>query len=281
MSKFDGVTLDGDIYTFDSVASLRAFASTPSLANQQLHARHNSDANAKAKERGVWFGVDTYEDALNAFDGGWTDGVNRMLTAMHDIEIPAPPTAFKRRKTRGDSGDEYDWQAGAQGENDIAWTRPTIKKIQTARTLTLFCDLGHNSSHHTNAEQFFWRGAAILFLADRLSHAGYNVQIIASAREQHMSPSKRTSQINVIVKHPEMPLDLDTLASTLCLSAFYRILMLSAITAIEIEKLEDGTSYAREAISAPSDYRIQADDLATAREAVKQALAKNNRGMQC
>lgn len=269
----NGVTFNGDTYTFDSVESLRGFAATPYPINKQLHANHNSNVLASEKEPGVWFGVGTYEEVEQAFRCGWPDGVNRMLAAMHDIETPAPPTTFKRRKTRGDSGDEYDWQAAAQGENDIAWTRAVQKKIRTARTLTLFCDLAHNSSHRTKADQFFWRGAAILFLADRLSRAGYNVQIIASTRQLLDSPSQQIRQYNVILKQPDMPLDLSTLASSLCLAAFTRVLLFSALCATVDDALSSGLCYAQEAISAPGDYRIQADDLATAREVVQQTLS--------
>lgn len=265
-------TFDGDTYTFDSVEDLRDFAAYPAAANKALHADLNSNGPALRKEKGEWFGVETIEQAMTAINGGWTDGVNRMLTAMHDIEIPAPPTTFKRRKTRGDSGDEYDWQAAAQGENDIAWTRPVQKKIKTARTLTLFCDLTHQSSHHTAADQFFWRGAAVLFLADRLSQAGYNVQIVASTRQLLDSPTQPIRQFNVILKRPDMPVDLNTLASSLCLAAFTRVLFFSAMCSATTEALTQGVGYANEAVSATGDYRVHADDQTTAREAIKQTL---------
>lgn len=267
------MTTDGDILHFDSIGELRVFAARSSPANQGMHTWLNSNDCAKDADRRLWFGVDTYADVQMLFNHGWPDGVAHMIEAMQGIAAPQAATSIKRRKTRGDSGDEFDWQAAAQGMNDIAWTRPVQRAIATPRTVTLFCDLTHGSTHLTGAEQFFWRGAAILYLADSLSRAGYNVRIIAAMRQQIKTARAPSRQFNVQIKQADMPVDLSALAASLCLAAFTRTLLFSAICASEPYPIEDGLSFSQAAVSEPGEFRVQANDRDSARAIVQQTLA--------
>lgn len=262
-----------NILNFESIAELREFASKPTPANAWLHRRYNSDEPSHEKEWCAWFGVGTYQAVQQIFNNGWQEGVEWMLENMTEIETPAVATTIKRRKCRSDSGDEYDWQAGAQGMGDIAWTRTTPRKVTAPRNITLFCALSDNSSHLTHHTEFFWRGAAALFLADRLTTAGYNVEIVAGSRQIFKSEGAPVFQFNVVVKQPDMPIDLNALASSLCLAAFFRTLILSAICALEKNPLEQGTCVATGTIAGPGEYRIWADSKESAKAAIRNTLA--------
>ena len=265
----------GDTLYFDSIDELRTFAARPSPANRDLYTSFNSNTsiNTQSQGRRAWFGVDSYSEVQALFNNGWPDGVAQMVKAMHDIEPPKQATSIKRRKTRGDSGDEFDWQAAAQGMNDIAWTRPVQRKIAAPRTVTLFCDLMQGSTYKTDAEQFFWRGATVLCLADSLSRAGYNVRIIAASRQVLDTERAPMRQFNVQVKRSDMPVDLNALASALCLAAFTRTVIFSAICASEPYPLSQSLCFARDAVSEPGEFPVYAHDKTSARLAVQQTLA--------
>lgn len=142
-----------------------------------------------------------------------------------------------------------------------------------SRTVTLFCDLTAESTLSTKADEFYWRGAAILFLADSLNEAGYNVQIIAGARQILKVDGRPVRQFNVVIKRPDMPLDLSALASSICLAGFTRVLVFSAICAAEEKKLAAGLSEAVDAVAVHGSYRVFATDQASARQAVNSVLA--------
>jgi hypothetical protein len=265
-----------DILHFDSIGALRAFAARPTPANRNVYARFNSNVCAVERGGNAWFGVDTYSDVQMLLNTGWPNGVARMLEALQGIAAPQAATSIKRRKTRGDHGDEFDWQAAAQGMTDIAWTRPVLRQIAASRTVTLFCDLTHGSTYMTGAEQFFWRGAAMLYLADSLSAAGYNVRIIGAVRQRLLTALSPIRQFNVQIKQPDMPVDLNSLASSLCLAGFTRTLIFSAICASEPHPLPEELSCSLEAVSEPGEFRVYANDQDSAKTAVQQTLAAIN-----
>lgn len=261
---------------FDSISGLRNYASLPTTENEKNHEWINSDEIAKAAGDCLenWFGVENFQKVEEILNGGWPEGVERMNAAMHEIDAPDPSTKIKRRKTRGDSGDEFDWQAYAQGEADIAWTRPVPKKIKNPRKITLFCDLTLGSTHETSSDQFFWRGAAALYLTDALSKSGYNVEIIASSRLVLNVPHRPDYQFNILVKNSDMPINQSVLASTLCLAAFVRVVIFSATCAIDCHELGQGFNQAMPAIPDECYFPIIAYDKESARSLVINTMKK-------
>lgn len=262
-----------DTLSFDSIDELQRFGQRPATANEHYHKFINSNEAAQHQQQGEWFGVASYGEVTRIFREGWESGVKRMMGNMSGIETPVTATSIKRRKIRGDNGDDYDWQAGEQGMHDVAWTRPVLRRVAMSRTVTLFCDLLAKSTLDTKADEFYWRGAAILFLADSLNEAGYNVQIIAGARQILKVEGRPVRQFNVVIKRPDMPLDLSALASSICLAGFTRVLVFSAVCAAEEKKLAAGLSESVDAVAVDGSYRVFATDQASARQAVNSILA--------
>jgi hypothetical protein len=81
-------------------------------------------------------------------------------------------------------------------------------------------------SWNIEASQLFWKGAAILFLADTLSNAGYSVEVITSIQMKNVELKGAASSITkaVTLKAASDPLNLNNLASGLCLAGFFRVL---------------------------------------------------------
>ena len=97
--------------------------------------------------------------------------------------------------------------------------------------------------------------------------------MIAAFGQEFDTDAAPTWQFNVVIKQPSMPVDLSALASSLCLAAFTRVLLFSAICALETDPLRAGLGYSREAVLSPGEYLVCASDRATARQAVQTTLA--------
>ena len=263
-----------EITSFDNLEELYALIAKPFETNKGFSERIRSNEFAQGGNK-KWFGVDGGIDEVETIlKKGWSAGVNRMQECFADLKINAvQPISIKRRKIRTDSGDDYDWQAGAQGQHDTAWTRSSCRKVKSPRTVTLFCDLASATSWRTESDAFYWRGAATLFLADHLQSSGFNVKIIAGSRCKLATATSNHRQTNVTVKDSNMPLDLNSLATVLCLAGFYRTQILSASCAIEPTRISGNHGHSREVELESGQFLIAANTEESARAIIASTLA--------
>lgn len=223
---------------FDSIADLTDFSATACKDaphfNQRTHNYLEHDAGHLQKNMTPlkWYGLhEGAEGVREKTAHGWTDGVQKMLAAMRDMDEPPQPKSAKRRRARGDFGDSVDMGAVWAGNLDKAWQRTERREIRASRNVTIYAALG--ASWKVPASKLFWRGAAALKLADILTEAGYNVQIIGT---RHSVKSFEESEANacqhiaqfVTIKELTAPLDLNSLASSLCLGGFTRLYFMQA-----------------------------------------------------
>ena len=79
-----------------------------------------------------WFGVEGGVDGVNkAIREGWPEGVkmaNEIKEELGNVELPSAP-CIKRKRRRGDFGEEVDMQKVYSGQLDTAWTQ--IQKADT------------------------------------------------------------------------------------------------------------------------------------------------------
>lgn len=174
-----------------------------------------------------WFGVD--KDGLEKNPGvdavadllsrGWTRGANRIAEVMEGFStIYTVPKAVRRVGKWSDQGDELDIQRVYTGNLDIAW-RECKRAIRTGpQIVRLVCD--SIESGGAAADTMFWRGAAVVILADKLQGAGYNVEVSSVWTGRH---GPRVI-CQVIVKPATAPIDITTLASAVACPAFFRAL---------------------------------------------------------
>lgn len=185
-----------------------------------IEGSHSGSGNEK------WYGTSTFAEASDRIKRGWPEGAKRLAEiATKEIELQS----VRRRRTRGDQGDEIDMQAVWRGDLSRAWTR-TRRQMRSGgmRNITLVCQLVASAS--ATSKELFWRGAAALRLADELTSAGYNVGIYAVCTTHNSGMNKRvdTAQFTE-VKAPDMPLDLSALAALTAMPAYFRSTMFAGI----------------------------------------------------
>lgn len=168
-----------------------------------------------------WFGAPSFAEYRNRLENGWPEGVERLLK-LSAREV-ATAQDVRRRRVRGDQGDELDMQAVYRGDLSRAWTRTRRMSRVHQRNVNIICAVGDHAN--ISAETLFWRGAAALRLAVALDAAGFNVGIYAgeSGRQPGGFNGKKAEYAQFVeIKASDMPLDLSRLAALTCMSGYFR-----------------------------------------------------------
>lgn len=255
---------------FDSVMSTNV---TPDQVQEINRWKYDDLAERTAS----WWGAgDTAEEVRDLIAHGWKDGVNRMLDAMGKFGGEFHATSIKRQIIRGDYGDELDIHRVYSGSLGDAWTRRKRQRKVSPSIVTIGCNLAINGSQ--SPDELFWRGAAVLRLADVLTEAGYSVEIVAWLKSCGTTESGKDIEQVIRIKESSDPLDLNSVASTLCLAGFLRLNMFQ-----NYAKLEERVSYGLgkpEYDYVPAEYKscVHADGKITsqrdAEQWLKTAIAK-------
>jgi hypothetical protein len=198
----------------------------PANLSRSSNVLSGREGDSESSER--WYGLRGGVPAVRAaVRDGWADGVQRMRDALREIGDTPAPRSLRRSLARGDYGDELDIHAVYRGAFDRAWTRRTKRERIGRANVRLIAHILDNSS--ANAKDTFWRGAAVLRLADALSEAGYNVEIWAGyCTHRYAKSSAREFEAwacldTITVKPASAPLDINALAASLCLTGFARV----------------------------------------------------------
>lgn len=196
---------------------------------ERVAATLKGDANrAHAQKKAVgdgsdggqdWFGAPDVATLNQRLTHGWPEGV-KQLEQIATREIN--PMSIRRRRVRGDQGDELDMQAVYRGDLSRAWSRTRRQsRAGAARTITLVCNLGDSAG--VEARELYWRGAAVLKLADALTQAGYGVGIYGAVTSQRCSEDDTVDSAQFVeIKATDSPLDLSQLASLTAMPGWFR-----------------------------------------------------------
>jgi hypothetical protein len=173
-----------------------------------------------------WLGAPSVTEFFNRLDKGWSEGADRLMKlAVREFST----LSVRRRRTRGDQGDEIDMQAVWRGDISRAWTRTRRQSRPAMRQVNIVCNLG--ASAGTSSDTLFWRGASALRLAAALSEAGYNVGIYGGEAGDRTGTDKRDTTVGqfIEIKSPDMPLDVSALAAVTCMAGFFRTSLFAGI----------------------------------------------------
>jgi hypothetical protein len=203
------------------------------VTNSEKPATNNeSDWERTATDNGGvsnWLGIPNSRDAhitvKNLIKNGWPEGVEKLEAGLSGLSVPTKPVSTKRRRMRSDQGDSVDMGRVWSGQLDKAWERCERREMRNSRSVSIVCDVW--ATWTVPSEVLFWRGAAALKLADLLTQAGYSVEIIAvsaSTDVLHAKGREPTHTVDIVpVKEYSAPMDMNSLAATVCLSGFLRL----------------------------------------------------------
>jgi hypothetical protein len=258
-----------------------------SAANLKYWEQTNSGGGHSSSSE--WYGVDgglpTVRKILAA---GWADGRQRLDQVSSQISASqeiARPVSVRRRRVRADQGDTLDMGRVWVGDLGQAWERCHRTAAATTRYLEILASPAINGG--TDASVIFWRGAAALVLAEAATAAGYAVAITAviPTTDTLTTGDVRDCLDIVSMKDYADPLDMDNLASLICLGGWFRYVWFQ-MAAHHSDTIEGGLGRARsiEEFINVASHQVSGlgsvSDLITAREWVSSNLANLGQGEQ-
>lgn len=183
-----------------------------------------------------WAGA-SFEHVQEWTQRGAPDLVRRLNEMLSEIELPEdytrPETQRRRRRIKGDFGNELDIHACYQGRADRAWDRLHVEAVPTQgnRLVHVLVDLG--AAAVVTAYDGLWRAAAALRIYDALVRLGKSVAISVYDSGAGMTTDRLPDNINgamltsVRVKDYGQPMREEMLAAV-CVVPFLRHVMFSA-----------------------------------------------------
>lgn len=213
---------------WDSVTEPERLASTMKLEENRKAVADYAAGKHSGSDPGKWLGASSPAELDDRLIKGWPEGVSK-LEQLATREIH--PVSLRRRRVRGDQGDEVDMQAVYRGDLSRAWIKTRRQsRPGTNRSITIICNLGDSFS--VTADKLFWRGAAVLKLTDALTSSGYSVSLYGAVTSAECSADQKVSAAQFVeIKAADSPLDLSQLAALTAMPGWFRTRGFAGITA--------------------------------------------------
>lgn len=222
--KINGSEAD---FRFESVEDFRRIGSA---ALSEHYNEQKTFVDTFFKGRGTdWLGVKNWDEFLKVEREGWFAGVARAYEMLGALDLPnIQPVSIKRKAKRSDQGDELDIHRVYAGDLERAWSVcERAARSHVGGIINIAVNAGLNYNQH--ADELFWRSAAAVVLADKLTEAGYNVGIDMVSGCNSPTYEIKRSAISVSLKQPSDPLDISTMTTALALSGFARLYLIGMI----------------------------------------------------
>lgn len=210
---------------YDSVDEFLAVACSNDKESRRLGSHWD---NQTIGNNGNWYGLSeklgadaSCVDVARALAiNGDPDGLERLTENMDRLGQMDRPRSIRRRRARGDQGDELDIQRVYSGRLDDAWSRREPRLSFAPRRVTITVTAACAGMH--NSDTLFWRGAAAVRLADLATEAGYNVEILMFVGGKRGTAGFDRVSCYVTAKAFGAPLDMALLSGCVCHPAFFR-----------------------------------------------------------
>lgn len=166
-----------------------------------------------------WAGA-TFAEVRRWCSDGAPKLMENMLRKVDAIELPddymRPELLKRRRRTRGDSGNELDIHQVYQGRMDRAWDRTEVEHVKTVGNRLVHVIINLSASAFVAHDAGLWRGACALRIYDALVKMGKSVAISVyqSSMKCWTNPGyPRDGMLSVRIKNYGEPIREDRLAA--------------------------------------------------------------------
>ena len=162
-----------------------------------------------------WCGAANTADAVAVITRYYAAGeeiIKRVEKAARNITLP-PKMDTRRRRVRGDQGDELDIHAVWRGQYDTAWSRMGKRQVTAPPMVSIVINSIIQADHDKTVISY--RGAVGIVLCQLLERRGYRVRLIVARGGEALTsggPDEKFS-CRVIVKDYGKPLDRKTVAA--------------------------------------------------------------------
>ena len=158
-----------------------------------------------------WAGASCTADAVAKLTSAYAEGsaiINRIEKATATIKLP-PQMDARRRRVRGDQGDELDIHAVYRGQLDRAWSRMAKRQVTAPPMVSIVVNSIISADDEKTVISF--RGAVGIVLCQLLERFGYRVRLVV-ARGGLAGYDKEKFSCRTTIKDYGKPLDRETVA---------------------------------------------------------------------
>ena len=167
-------------------------------------------------------GCNTGKDVRKLVANGWKEGQDNVTAMLEKTSaIEAALQDRRRKRTRGEFGDDLDIHAVYRGHLDVAWSRTVRRNVSGPQKIDILANMICSGGASSTVLQ--WRGAAAVALADKLERSGYMVRIVVGFGGEAFGAGNPKVSCRITVKPYDRPLDVSTCAAV-TLPGFFRAL---------------------------------------------------------
>jgi hypothetical protein len=159
-----------------------------------------------------WAGASNTADAVTKLTSPYADGaaiITRIEKAAGNIKLP-PQMDTRRRRVRGDQGDELDIHAVWRGQSATAWARMGRREVTAPPMVSIV--INSIISSDDDKTVISYRGAVGIVLCQLLERFGYRVRLVVARGGVTSSDSKEKFSCRTTIKDYGKPLDRETVA---------------------------------------------------------------------
>lgn len=206
---------------FDSVADFQ------NLGIHKVNQNHVLvQCNFEGRRGWLGSGINSLIELKTILADGWDEGVKRakeIRAHFQDELVIAPQIVNRRRRVRGDHGDEIEMQRVFAGELDTAWSSCKRTQFVAKPVIKIMTNIGGNSKR--TGDDLFYKGVCSAVLTDLLESNGYRVEVIGyqyTARPFAERGTPLYTYQEIVFKRADEPLDFNRLLTCTALSGWYR-----------------------------------------------------------
>jgi hypothetical protein len=159
-----------------------------------------------------WAGADNTADAVAKLTAPYEDGaaiISRIEKAAAGIKLP-PQMDTRRRRVRGDQGDELDIHAVWRGQSATAWQRMGKRQVTSPPLVSIV--INSIISADNDKTVISYRGAVGVVLCQLLERFGYRVRLVVARGGVTSSDTHEKFSCRTTIKDYGKPLDRETVA---------------------------------------------------------------------
>jgi hypothetical protein len=189
-----------------------AKAAPRNARNAELIAITDDASNPGLGNGAHWAGADNTADAIVKLTSPYADGsaiISRIEKAAANIKLP-PQMDTRRRRVRGDQGDELDIHAVWRGQHATAWSRMGKRQVTAPPMVSIVINSIISAGDDKTVISF--RGAVGIVLCQLLEKFGYRVRLVVARGGVTSSDTKEKFSCRTTIKDYGKPLDRETVA---------------------------------------------------------------------
>lgn len=159
-----------------------------------------------------WAGASNTADAVAKLTAFYAEGdaiIKRVEKAALNITLP-PKMDIRRRRVRGDQGDELDIHAVWRGQSDTAWSRMGKREVTSPPMVSIVINSIIQADNDKTVISY--RGAVGVVLCQLLERAGYRVRLIVARGGFAGVNHDEQFSCRTTIKDYGKPLDRETVA---------------------------------------------------------------------